>query len=37
LEWVMLVNQSVTTQNDYIEAVKNLDDAIIQLHYFDNN
>jgi cobalt-zinc-cadmium resistance protein CzcA len=37
LEWAMLVNQSVATQNDYIEAVKNLNDAIIQLRYFNNN
>jgi cobalt-zinc-cadmium resistance protein CzcA len=36
LEWVILVNQSVNTQSDYIEAVKNLNEAIIQLHYFSN-
>lgn len=36
LEWVMLMNQAITTQNDYIEVVKNLNEAIIQLHYFSN-
>ena len=36
LDWVQLVNHSITTQNDYIEAVKNLNDATIQLHYFTN-
>jgi cobalt-zinc-cadmium resistance protein CzcA len=36
LEWVQLINQSVSTQNDYIEAVKNLNESIIQLHFFTN-
>ncbi len=34
LEWVQLINQSIITQNDYIEAIKNLNEATIQLHYF---
>ena len=36
LEWVMLINQAITTQNDHIEAVKNLNDAITELHFFNN-
>lgn len=36
LEWVQLINHSIATQNEYIEAVKNLNDATIQLHYFTN-
>ncbi|MFY7964270.1 MAG: CusA/CzcA family heavy metal efflux RND transporter [Chitinophagaceae bacterium] len=36
LEWVQLINQSISTQNDYIEAVKNLNDCIIELHFFTN-
>ena len=36
LEWVQLINHSISTQNDYIEAIKNLNDATIQLHYFTN-
>ena len=34
LEWVQLINHSMVTQSDYIEAIKNLNDATIQLHYF---
>lgn len=37
LEWVQLVNQAVTIKNDYLEAVRNLNEAIIQLNYFFNN
>ena len=36
LEWVQLINHSIATQNEYIEAIKNLNDATIQLHYFTN-
>ena len=35
LEWVQLVNHNMGTQSDYIEAVKNLNDANIQLHCFN--
>jgi cobalt-zinc-cadmium resistance protein CzcA len=36
LEWVQLINQSTIVKNDYIEAVKNLNESIIQLHYLIN-
>lgn len=34
LEWVQLVNQATTVRNDYVEAVRNLNEAVIQLNYF---
>lgn len=34
LEWAQLIHQSTLTQNDYIEAVKQLNEATINLHYF---
>ncbi|MBZ5856719.1 CusA/CzcA family heavy metal efflux RND transporter [Flavihumibacter profundi] len=37
LEWVLLVNQATTLTNDYVEAVKNLNESIIQLNYFSAN
>ncbi|MGV3508446.1 MAG: CusA/CzcA family heavy metal efflux RND transporter [Sphingobacteriaceae bacterium] len=37
LEWVQLVNQATMVKNDYLEAVRNLNEAIIQLNYFFNN
>jgi cobalt-zinc-cadmium resistance protein CzcA len=36
LEWVQLINQATTVQSDYIEAVKNLNEAITQLNFFTN-
>ncbi len=36
LEWVQVINQAITVYNEYTEAVKNLNDAIIQLNYFTN-
>ena len=36
LEWVQVINQAITVKSDYIEAVKNLNDSIILLHYFTN-
>ena len=36
LEWVQLLNQASNVKNDYIEAVRNLNEAIIQLNYFSN-
>jgi cobalt-zinc-cadmium resistance protein CzcA len=36
LEWVQLVNQATNVKNDHIEAVKNLNEAIIQLNYLRN-
>lgn len=37
LEWVQLINQATTLKNDYLEAVRNLNEAIIQLNYFSIN
>ena len=34
LEWVMLVSQAVNIQNDYIEAVKNRNSAIVEINSF---
>ena len=36
LEWVQLINQSTVIKNDYIDAVKNLNESIIQLNYLIN-
>ena len=37
LEWVQLINQATLVKQDYLEAVRNLNEAIIQLNYFFNN
>lgn len=34
LEWVQLINQATLVRSDYIEAVRSLNEAIIQLIYF---
>lgn len=34
LEWVQLINQAATIKNDYVEALRNLQESIIQLNYF---
>ncbi len=36
LEWVQLINQATAVKNDYIEAVRNLIDANIQVNYFNS-
>jgi cobalt-zinc-cadmium resistance protein CzcA len=36
LEWVQVINQATTVKNDYADAVKNLNESIIQLNYFTN-
>ena len=36
LEWVLLINQSVSIQSDYVDAVKNLNQSIIQLNSLTN-
>lgn len=36
IEWVMLINQAITINNDYLSAVNNLNESIIQLNYFLN-
>jgi len=34
LEWVQLINQATSVRNDYTEAVRNLNESIIQLTYY---
>jgi heavy metal efflux system protein len=36
LDWVQLINQATAVKSDYTEAVKNLNESIIQLNYFTN-
>lgn len=36
LEWVLLINQSVSIHSDYVDAVKNLNQSIIQLNSLTN-
>lgn len=35
LEWTQLINQSLSIRNEYIDAVKQLNESIIQLQYFN--
>ncbi len=37
LEWVQLINQAIVLKSDYLESVKKLNDAIIELNYYNNN
>ena len=36
LEWSQLISQATAVKNDYTEAIKNLNESIIQLNYFSN-
>lgn len=36
LEWVMLMNQAISIQSDYIEAVKNLNESAVEINSFIN-
>jgi len=36
LEWVQVINQATTVKSDYVEAIKNLNQSIIELNYFTN-
>ncbi|HYM95380.1 MAG TPA: TolC family protein, partial [Chitinophagaceae bacterium] len=36
LEWVLLINQAVSIQSEYIEAVKNRNTTIIEINSFSN-
>jgi cobalt-zinc-cadmium resistance protein CzcA len=36
LEWVTLINQATTIRNDYIEAIRNLNESAIQINYMVN-
>jgi cobalt-zinc-cadmium resistance protein CzcA len=36
LEWVLLINQSVTIKSEYLDIVKKLNEAVNQLNYINN-
>jgi cobalt-zinc-cadmium resistance protein CzcA len=36
LEWVQFIHQSVSIENNYLDAVKKLNEATIQLQFFNN-
>ena len=36
LEWGFLMNQAITIQSDYIEALKNRNNSVIEINYFIN-
>jgi len=36
LEWFMLINQAITVKNEYLDAVKNLNESIIRLNFYNN-
>ncbi|MEP6845013.1 MAG: TolC family protein, partial [Panacibacter sp.] len=36
LEWVLLTNQAIAIQNEYIDAVKNLNNTIIEINFYFN-
>jgi len=33
LDWVMLTNQAISIQSNYLDAIKNLNETIIQINY----
>lgn len=37
LEWVLLISQAVSIQNDYIEAVRKRNDTAAELNFYNNN
>jgi cobalt-zinc-cadmium resistance protein CzcA len=37
LEWVQVVNLATMIRSDYVEAIRNLNESVIQLNYFSNN
>ena len=36
IEWGQLIHQAISIENDYIETVKSLNDAALQVNYFAN-
>lgn len=36
LEWVMSINQIIAVQNDYLNAVKELNESIIEINYLNS-
>ena len=36
MEWVMLINQSITIKSQYLDVIKNLNETINQLNYLNN-
>ena len=37
LEWMMLTNQIIALQSNYLQAVHQLNESVIQLHYLTNS
>jgi cobalt-zinc-cadmium resistance protein CzcA len=37
LDWALLNNQAISIENDYLEAIHNLNAVVIQINYFNNN
>jgi heavy metal efflux system protein len=37
LEWILLVNQATAIRSDYLDAIKNWNETILQLNYYNNN
>ena len=37
LDWALLSNQSISIENDYLEAIHNLNSVLIQFNYLNNN
>jgi cobalt-zinc-cadmium resistance protein CzcA len=37
LDWALLNNQAISIENDYLEAIHNLNAVVIQINYLNNN
>ena len=37
LDWALLSNQAISIENDYLEAIHNLNTVVIQFNYLNNN
>ncbi len=37
LDWALLNNQAISIENDYLEAIHNLNSVVIQINYLNNN
>jgi cobalt-zinc-cadmium resistance protein CzcA len=37
LDWALLSNQAISIENDYLEAIHNLNSVLIQFNYLNNN
>lgn len=36
LDWVLLTNQAITIQSEYIQAVRNRNEAVVELNFYNN-